>query len=151
MPKNTRWTGASGSHSHWTDAPLGEAFEAEKERLAEGLRAAGRRPYVIGGERGRLVGAAAYALAGFAVGLTALVPAIAVGSFPAPIRFTGLSFSYNVAYAIAGGLTPVLLSLALPDDPAAPIHYIAAMAMLGAGLGLFVAWRQARVPAWAAE
>jgi 1-aminocyclopropane-1-carboxylate deaminase/D-cysteine desulfhydrase-like pyridoxal-dependent ACC family enzyme len=52
-----------GAVLHWTGAPLGEAFEAEKERLADGLRSTGRRPYVIGGERGRLLGAAAYALA----------------------------------------------------------------------------------------
>lgn len=84
----------------------------------------------------------AYALAGSAVGLTALVPAIAVGGFPAPVRFSGLSFSYNVAYAIAGGLTPVLLSLAMKDNHAAPMHYIAGMSLLGVALGLFVAFRR---------
>ena len=83
-----------------------------------------------------------YMLAGFAVGLTALVPAIAVGGFPPQVRFSGLSFAYNVAYAIAGGLTPILLSLAMKDNPAAPMHYIAAMAVLGIGLGLHV-WMQA--------
>ncbi|HWS78372.1 MAG TPA: MFS transporter [Thermomonas sp.] len=86
-----------------------------------------------------------YMLAGFAVGVTALVPAIAVGGFPPQVRFSGLSFAYNVAYAIAGGLTPVLLSLAMKDNPAAPMHYIAAMALLGIGLGLFVSMRQPRL------
>ena len=89
---------------------------------------------------------AAYALAGFAVGVTALVPAIAVGGFPPQVRFSGLSFAYNVAYAIAGGLTPVLLSLAIKDDPAAPMHYIAGMAVLGVGLGLYVGMRRSRQP-----
>lgn len=84
----------------------------------------------------------AYAFAGCAVGLTALVPAIAVGGFPAPVRFSGLSFSYNVAYAIAGGLTPVLLSLAMKDNHAAPMHYIAGMSVLGVALGVFVAYRR---------
>ena len=87
---------------------------------------------------------AAYALAGAAVGLTALVPSIAVDGFPPPVRFSGLSFAYNVAYAIAGGLTPVLLSLVIRDNPAAPMHYIAAMAAMGVGLGLFVAMRGRR-------
>jgi MFS family permease len=87
----------------------------------------------------------AYAIAGCAVGLTALVPAIAVSGFPAPVRFSGLSFSYNVAYAIAGGLTPVLLSLAMKDNHAAPMHYIAGMAVLGVALGLFVAMRRKRI------
>jgi MFS family permease len=88
-----------------------------------------------------------YALAGAAVGLTALVPAIAVSGFPAPVRFSGLSFSYNVAYAIAGGLTPVWLSLAMKDNQAAPMHYIAGMAVLGVALGLFVAMRRPRLEA----
>ena len=87
----------------------------------------------------------AYALAGSAIGLTAMIPAIALADFPAPVRFSGLSFSYNVAYAIAGGLTPVLLSLAMKNNPDAPIHYIGAMAVLGVVLGLWVA-RQERVP-----
>ncbi|RZA13225.1 MAG: MFS transporter, partial [Lysobacteraceae bacterium] len=84
-----------------------------------------------------------YMVAGAGVGVTALVPAIAVGGFPAQVRFSGLSFSYNAAYAIAGGLTPVLLSLAIKDDPAAPMHYIAAMAVLGVALGLHVMMRRA--------
>ena len=88
---------------------------------------------------------ALYVIAGFGVGVTALVPAIAVGGFPAQVRFSGLSFSYNVAYAVAGGLTPILLSLAIKDDPAAPMHYIAGMAVLGVALGLHVMMRQARV------
>ena len=94
---------------------------------------------------GALAGAyspALYVIAGFGVGVTALVPAIAIGGFPAQVRFSGLSFSYNVAYAIAGGLTPVLLSLAMKDDPAAPMHYIAGMAVLGVALGLHVMLRR---------
>ena len=69
-----------------------------------------------------------------------------VGGFPAPVRFSGLSFAYNMAYAIAGGLTPVLLSMAIKDHPAAPIHYMLAMSALGVGLGLYVARRHPRVP-----
>ena len=90
---------------------------------------------------------ALYALAGAGVGLTALVPAIAVSGFPAPVRFSGLSFSYNVAYAVAGGLTPVLLSLAMKGNHAAPMHYLAAMSALGVALGVFVAMRRSRVVA----
>ena len=51
-----------GAQIHWTEAELGPALEAEKERLAEQLRAEGRRPYVIGGQRGQTLGAAGYAL-----------------------------------------------------------------------------------------
>ncbi|WP_336406975.1 MFS transporter [Gallaecimonas mangrovi] len=47
-----------------------------------------------------------YAIAGFGVGIVGVVPVVAVSAFPAPVRFTGLSFSYNLAYAIFGGFTP---------------------------------------------
>jgi MFS family permease len=87
---------------------------------------------------------ALYAVAGVAVGVTALVPGIAVSGFPPQVRFSGLSFAYNVAYAIAGGLTPVLLSLAMKGNPAAPRQYIAAMAVLGIGVGAYVWLRQPR-------
>ncbi len=49
-----------GANIRWTEAPLGHAFEHEKTALAGELRARGRRPYVIGGDRGKLLGAAAY-------------------------------------------------------------------------------------------
>lgn len=87
-----------------------------------------------------------YALAGSAVGITAMVPALALSGFPPQVRFSGLSFSYNVAYAIAGGLTPVLLSLALKDNPSAPLHYLIAMAGLGVALGVLATRRPQPAP-----
>jgi len=56
---------------------------------------------------------------------------VLVRAFPPKIRFSGLSFSYNVAYAIFGGLTPVVLTLWLKSDKLAPAHYVAALALLG--------------------
>ena len=82
-----------------------------------------------------------YALVGFSVGLTAMVPSIAVAAFPPQVRFSGLSFSYNVAYAICGGATPVAITLLLRDHPLAPAQYLAAMAVLGVGLGAWVETR----------
>ncbi|UXY13920.1 MFS transporter [Chitiniphilus purpureus] len=72
-----------------------------------------------------------YMLAGFFVGTVGAVPYVLVRAYPAAIRFSGLSFSYNVAYALFGGLTPVMLTLWLKSDPLAPGHYVAALAMLG--------------------
>lgn len=34
-----------------------------------------------------------------------------VRAFPAEVRFTGISFSYNVSYAIFGGLTPIAVTM----------------------------------------
>jgi hypothetical protein len=56
--------------------------------------------------------------------------------FPAPIRFSGLSFSYNVSYAIFGGLTPVVLSVWSTTTPMAPAYYIGGLALLGVALAL---------------
>jgi MFS family permease len=83
-----------------------------------------------------------YALCGFFVGVIGVVPSIAVQSFPPVVRFSGLSFSYNVAYAIFGGLTPVLVSLWLRSDTLAPAHYVVALSLIGVGLGLYLRRRE---------
>ena len=72
-----------------------------------------------------------YGLCGFFVGVIGTMPAVCVMAFPASIRFTGLSFSYNIAYAVFGGLTPVLVSLLLPFNHMAPAYYVAALSVLG--------------------
>ncbi|NKZ99036.1 MFS transporter [Rhodococcus hoagii] len=41
-----------------------------------------------------------YAVTGLCVGVIGAVPYVMVKAFPAAVRFSGLSFSYNVAYAI---------------------------------------------------
>lgn len=73
----------------------------------------------------------AYAITGLFVGSIGVIPFVLVRAFPAKIRFSGLSFSYNVAYAIFGGLTPVVLTLWLKHDTLAPAHYVAALSLLG--------------------
>ncbi|SJL82925.1 MFS transporter [Vibrio palustris] len=72
-----------------------------------------------------------YAVVGFFVGIVGVVPAIAVKSFPAAIRFSGLSFSYNVAYAIFGGMTPMLVSTMIANDPMSPVYYVAGVSAVG--------------------
>jgi hypothetical protein len=51
--------------------------------------------------------------------------------FPPAVRFTGVSFAYNIAYAIFGGLTPLIVSLLVAKDPLAPAHYVAAVVVVG--------------------
>lgn len=79
-----------------------------------------------------------YALVGAGVGVVGSFAYTMVKAFPAQVRFTGLSFSYNVAYAIFGGLTPVVVSGALKDTPLFPMYYVMSMATLGVILGLFI-------------
>lgn len=81
---------------------------------------------------------ALYALAGFCVGVVGVIPALLVRAFPAPVRFSGISFAYNVAYAIFGGFTPLFVTMWVKDHPLAPAHYVAALCVVGFGTALFV-------------
>jgi MFS family permease len=73
-----------------------------------------------------------YGLAGFAVGVVGVVPALMVVAFPPAVRFSGLSFSYNIAYALFGGLTPPLIGMLVKRYGAlAPAHYVAFTALIG--------------------
>jgi MFS family permease len=81
---------------------------------------------------------ALYALCGFFVGVIGIVPSVAVRAFPPMVRFSGLSFSYNVGYAVFGGLTPVLVARLLPVDSFAPAHYVLALCIVGVLAGWHV-------------
>ncbi|TCV99097.1 MFS transporter [Biostraticola tofi] len=78
----------------------------------------------------------AYGLAGFSVGVVGGVPYVMVHAFPAAVRFSGISFSYNVAYAIFGGLTPVMVTMIMKVTPMAPAWYVLGLALMGMVLGL---------------
>jgi MFS family permease len=78
-----------------------------------------------------------YAAAGFAVGVVGAIPSLLVTAFPARIRFSGLSFSYNVSYAIFGGLTPVFVQYLMGQNYlSAPALYVSVLAGLGVFIGL---------------
>ena len=68
-----------------------------------------------------------YTLTGLAVGIGMVGPCYMIEAFPAPIRFTGVAFTYNTGYAIFGGFTPLLVSWLLQFDRMGPAHYVVAM------------------------
>ena len=72
-----------------------------------------------------------YALAGFGAGGCVLTPIMMIRAFPASIRFSGVSFSYNLAYALFGGLTPLLVSWLVHLNRFGPAHYIAVATVVG--------------------
>lgn len=83
-----------------------------------------------------------YALTGFLVGTVGVVPSIMVEAFPAPIRFSGVSFAYNVAYAAFGASTPLLITtLSSYFGRFAPAHYVAFTAAISVVASL---WLMAR-------
>ncbi|SAL81173.1 major facilitator transporter [Caballeronia terrestris] len=79
-----------------------------------------------------------YAFTGFTVGVIGAIPFVMVKAFPAVVRFSGISFSYNVAYAIFGGLTPIAVSLMMKSNPMAPALYVVALCVVGAVTTLFI-------------
>jgi MFS family permease len=79
-----------------------------------------------------------YLLTGVCVGVVGVVPTVMVRAFPAAVRFSGLSFSYNVAYAIFGGLTPLVVTLMMKTTPLAPAHYVAALCGVGLGVSVYL-------------
>jgi MFS family permease len=74
----------------------------------------------------------AYILAGVSVGVVGVVPAIMVRAFPPPIRFSGISFSYNVAYALSGGLTPLIVTMWMQSNVGAAAYYVGVVALIAA-------------------
>ena len=77
-----------------------------------------------------------YALAGFCVGVVGVIPTLLVQAFPPAIRYSGISFAYNVAYAVFGGLTPQFVSTLVRHSPMAPAYYVAALCVLGVRVAL---------------
>ncbi|CAB3641420.1 Proline/betaine transporter [Paraburkholderia phenoliruptrix] len=73
-----------------------------------------------------------YGVTGFLVGVIGAIPFVMVKAFPPVVRFSGISFSYNVAYAVFGGLTPIAVSLMMKSNPMAPPLYVGAICVLGA-------------------
>jgi drug/metabolite transporter (DMT)-like permease len=73
-----------------------------------------------------------YALAGLGAGAVVLTPIVMVRLFPSPVRFSGVSLSYNVPYALIGGLTPLLVAWLSHFDRMAPAHYVVATIFIGA-------------------
>ncbi|URG52252.1 MFS transporter [Pectobacterium quasiaquaticum] len=79
-----------------------------------------------------------YAIVGLSVGVVGGVPYVMVRAFPAAVRFSGISFSYNVSYAIFGGLTPVFVTLIMKVTPMAPAFYVLTLAGVGLLLGIYL-------------
>lgn len=79
-----------------------------------------------------------YGQVGLCVGVVATAPFVMVRAFPAEVRFTGLSFSYNLSYAIFGGITPIAVTALMTVSPLAPGWYVLALSLLGIVLGVIL-------------
>ncbi|WP_049622382.1 MFS transporter [Frateuria defendens] len=82
---------------------------------------------------------ALYALAGLFTGVIGIIPSVMVAAFPPAIRYSGISFSYNVAYAVFGAITPPSIAYAAAHfGSMAPAYYVAATAVLGVLVAIYL-------------
>lgn len=72
-----------------------------------------------------------YGVTGFFVGMIAVVPVVMVRAFPAAVRFSGISLSYNLSYALFGGLTPTIVPLMVAASPFLAPLYVTVAALAG--------------------
>ena len=70
---------------------------------------------------------------GFACGVVGAVPSVMVGLFPARVRVSGISFTYNIAYALWASTTPLLLIALMPTSPWICVGYCVVMGAVGVG------------------
>jgi len=73
----------------------------------------------------------AYALAGLACGVVGVVPSVMVGLFPAQIRVSGISFTYNIAYALWASTMPLMLIALMPWSPWVCVGFCLVMGAVG--------------------
>lgn len=73
----------------------------------------------------------AYALAGLSCGVVGVVPSVMVGLFPAQIRVSGISFTYNIAYALWASTTPLALIALMPWSPWVCVGFCLFMGLVG--------------------
>ncbi|PPT95064.1 MFS transporter [Xanthomonas arboricola] len=84
-----------------------------------------------------------YALLGAALGVLGAVPRVMVEAFPPVVRLSGVSFAYNLGYAVFGGLTPLVVVMLLKQHPMGPAYYMILLAAIGSVIGLQL-WRRER-------
>ncbi|MFL1517535.1 MFS transporter [Pseudomonas prosekii] len=84
----------------------------------------------------------AYALAGLSCGVVGAVPSVMVSLFPAHIRVSGISFTYNIAYALWASTTPLLLIALMPWSPWVCVAYCVVMGAVGVACAGFFGGRQ---------
>ncbi|WP_263264576.1 MFS transporter [Pseudomonas sp. RIT-PI-S] len=86
----------------------------------------------------------AYALAGLCSGVVGVVPAVMVALFPPAVRVSGISLTYNIAYALWASLTPLGLLALVPWSPWVLVGY--SLLMGGVGVGCCLARHRLRWP-----
>ena len=88
--------------------------------------------------------ALSYAVAGLSCGVVGAVPSVMVSLFPARVRVSGISFTYNIAYAAWASITPLLLIGLMPWSPWICVIFCAVMGAVGVGSAAYFGARLPR-------
>ena len=87
----------------------------------------------------------AYAVAGLGCGVVGAVPSVMVSLFPARIRVSGISFTYNIAYAAWASITPLLLIGLMPWSPWICVIFCAVMGAVGVSSAAYFGTRMPKI------
>ncbi|MEJ5059783.1 MULTISPECIES: MFS transporter [unclassified Pseudomonas] len=87
----------------------------------------------------------AYAVAGLCCGVVGAVPSVMVSLFPARIRVSGISFTYNIAYAAWASITPLVLIGLMPWSPWICVIFSAVMGAVGVSSAAYFSARMPRI------
>ncbi|MBJ2349648.1 MULTISPECIES: MFS transporter [Pseudomonas] len=87
----------------------------------------------------------AYAVAGLGCGVVGAVPSVMVSLFPPKIRVSGISFTYNIAYALWASMTPLVLIALVPWSPWVCVGYCVVMGAVGVTAAAYFPGRGERV------
>ena len=83
----------------------------------------------LGAEHMPAMVAPLYFVAGLGAGASVLTPILMVRVFPPEVRFTGVSFAYNIGCALVGGVTPLAVSWLAHYNRFNPIHYLTVISL----------------------
>ncbi|WPN46435.1 MULTISPECIES: MFS transporter [unclassified Pseudomonas] len=87
----------------------------------------------------------AYVIAGLCCGVVGAVPSVMVNLFPARVRVSGISFTYNIAYAAWASVTPLLLIGLMPWSPWVCVMFSAVMGAVGVGSAAYFGARMPNI------
>lgn len=79
-----------------------------------------------------------YAILGFFSGVIGIIPSVCVRLFPVHVRQSGISFSYNVTYAITGALLPMALVYFSHKLMLSPVLYLVFTCVIGVIMGILL-------------
>lgn len=79
-----------------------------------------------------------YALLGFTSGIIGLIPSILLRLFPANLRVTGVSITYNFMSAVIGGILPFIIILFTEHIGMMPALYVTFMCFVASIMGSYL-------------